>query len=127
MANRAEAVDRYMLELEHPLKEEVERVRAAILASDRRITERIKWNAPSFGYTDDRVTFKLQPKHQFQLIFHRGAKVKDSQGFSFEDASGLLRWAAADRAVVTLRDAQDVRAKLEALVEVVKLWMDATS
>lgn len=121
-------VKQYMLELDHPLKEAIEAVRAAILASNKDITERIKWNAPSFCYKDeDRVTFRLQPKNCFQLIFHRGAKVKDSQGFVFKDGSGLLEWVAEDRAVVSIQDLKDAKAKQPALVKVVNQWMKSTT
>ncbi len=113
MSNRAEEVEQFLAALEHPLKEAIVAVRAAILDSDAKITERIKWNAPSFCYGgDDRVTFRLQPKGRFQLIFHRGAKVKDTAGFEFKDSSGLLEWAAKDRGVVTLEDVKDAKAKV---------------
>lgn len=46
--NRHNAVDEFMAGLEQPLKAEIETVRAIILDADKRITERIKWNAPSF-------------------------------------------------------------------------------
>ena len=69
--------------LDHSLKDGIERLRAAILDSNDRITEHIKWNAPSFCYAgEDRVTFRLYPEDRVQLIFHRGAKVKsDAVGF----------------------------------------------
>jgi hypothetical protein len=66
------------------------------------------------------VTFRLYPEDRAQLVFHRGAKVKDDAAdFAFEDDTGLLRWVANDRAVVALRDAKDV----EAVVEVVNRWV----
>ncbi|RKH10302.1 DUF1801 domain-containing protein [Corallococcus praedator] len=116
-----------MAELEHPLKAEIEAVRSAILASDKTLTERIKWKAPSFCHGgDDRVTFRLAPKGIFQVILHRGAKVKDTAGFAFEDDSGLVKWAAVDRGIVTLQDAKDVKAKKAALVKLVGRWIQAT-
>jgi hypothetical protein len=127
IANRSADVDRFLETLDHPLKAEIAELRAAILASNDRITERIKWNAPSFGYDDDRVTFKLRPADRLQLIFHRGAKVKDATGFAFGDTSGLLRWATPDRAVVTLRNAADVQTHQAALITVITAWLDATS
>ncbi|MFP2903474.1 DUF1801 domain-containing protein [Pyxidicoccus sp. 3LFB2] len=128
MSNQADEVNQYMSELDHPLKDAIEVVRAAILGSHKDITEHIKWNAPSFCFKgEDRVTFRLQPKNRFQLIFHRGAKVKDSKGFVFEDASGLLEWVAADRAVVSLQDLKDAKAKKTALVKLVTSWMKSTS
>jgi hypothetical protein len=46
-------VDRFMKGLDHPLKEGVEQLRAAILDSNDRITEHIKWNAPCFRYAGE--------------------------------------------------------------------------
>ncbi|WP_244227239.1 DUF1801 domain-containing protein [Corallococcus aberystwythensis] len=128
MAKHTDEVEQYMAELEHPLKAEIETVRAAILASDASITERIKWKAPSFVHSgDDRITFRLAPKGIFQVILHRGAKVKDTTGFAFEDDSGLVEWLAPDRGVVTLPDAKTVKAKKAALVKLVGRWMKATA
>ncbi|WP_244239514.1 DUF1801 domain-containing protein [Corallococcus carmarthensis] len=128
MANRSMEVDQFMAELVHPLKAQVEAVRAAILASDASITERIKWKAPSFVHSgDDRVTFRLAPKGIFQVILHRGAKVKDTTGFAFEDDSGLVEWLAPDRGVVSFPDAKTVKAKKAALVKLVGRWMKATA
>jgi hypothetical protein len=128
-SNENPAVVEFLRDLSHPLKPGILEVRSAILAADEGITEHIKWNAPSFCHDgDDRVTFRLRPGDRLQLVFHRGAKVRaDSDRFAFEDPSGLLEWASGDRATVTLRDLDDVRGKLPALVELVLRWMRATS
>jgi hypothetical protein len=47
MPNRSQEVNRFMKRLNHPLKEGVEQLRTVILDSNDRITEHIKWNAPS--------------------------------------------------------------------------------
>jgi hypothetical protein len=122
MPNRSQEVDRFMSELDHPLKEEVEQLRTAILDSNDQITEHIKWNAPSFRYAgEDRVTFRLYPEDRAQLVFHRGSKVKsDARDFAFDDDTGLLTWVADDRAVVALRDA---KAEQPALVDIVNRWV----
>lgn len=121
MSDGTVEVDRYLAGLEHPFKPEIASLRAAIVGSDASITERVKWNAPSFGHGgQDRVTFRLAPRDRCQLIFHRGAKVRaDADAFAFEDASGLLEWVAGDRAVVTFTDVEDVRAKQAAVVALV--------
>lgn len=118
-----------MITLDHPRKSEVEELRAAILASNPDITERIKWNAPSFCYHDeDRVTFRLQPGNRVELIFHRGAKVRsDADAFAFADPTGLLSWASSDRGVVTVADREDLKAKEADIVKLVNLWMEATA
>jgi hypothetical protein len=127
MSNRSQEVDRFMSGLNHPLKEEVERLRIAILDSNDQITEHIKWNAPSFRYAgEDRVTFRLYPEDRVQLIFHRGTKVRsDAADFAYEDPTGHLRWVAADRAVVALRDVKDAEAKRQDLVDLVNRWVVA--
>lgn len=129
MPNETAEVAEFLSELSHPLKDGIMDVRAAILASDEQITEHIKWNAPSFCYQgDDRVTFRLQPGDRLQLVFHRGAKVRaDSDHFTFEDDTGLLDWASPDRATLTLRDMDDVHAKLPAVVDLVGRWTRATA
>jgi len=122
------AVDQFMAALEHPLKTEIERLRAIILGANNGITERIKWNAPSFCYRgDDRVTMKLYPASQIQLIFHRGAKPKDTANFAFEDNCGLLKWAAKDRGVATFRTMAEIETNEVALRDLINRWIIATS
>jgi uncharacterized protein YdhG (YjbR/CyaY superfamily) len=53
MPNRSQEVDRFISGLDHPLKEEVERLRTAILDSNDEMTEHVKWNAPSFCYAGE--------------------------------------------------------------------------
>jgi hypothetical protein len=128
MPNRSSEVTDFLRDLSHPMKDGVVSLRDAILASDDAITEHIKWNAPSFCYRgDDRVTFRLRPADRFQLVLHRGAKVRhDSDEFSFDDPDGLLTWASADRATLTLNDMDEVREQRLAVVALVNRWMSAT-
>lgn len=127
-AVQARDVDAYMHGLEHPRKSEVQAIREQILSVDPKITEHIKWNAPSFCIDgDDRITFRLQPGDRVQLVFHRGAKKRDDAAtFSFADATGLLEWPASDRALLTFRDLDDVTAKRAALKKLVTAWLKAT-
>jgi hypothetical protein len=123
--NKTAEVDAFMAQLNHPLKAEVQAVRDIIKGVNPAITEHIKWNAPSFCYNgDDKVTMNLHSKDYLQLIFHRGAKVKDNKDFTFEDNTGLLEWLAADRATIKLHDMNDVTAKKAALAQVVNQWMN---
>jgi hypothetical protein len=119
------SVDAFLATLVHARKADIERVRAIIRTADPRLSEQVKWNAPSFGYDgEDRITFRLQPGDRVELIFHRGAK-PNACAVDFTDPSGLLRMVAADRGVVVLDD--DIEAKQAALAKLVQAWMQATA
>lgn len=53
---------------------------------------------PSFCHRGvDRVTFRLFPADHLQLVFDRGAKPQDSEGFAAEEAAIVAlvnRWVA---------------------------------
>ncbi len=117
-------VDELMAQLDHPLKAEIETVRAIILSADPRIRESVKWNAPSFLIADHFATFKLRPAETIQVVFHTGAKVKaDPIRMVIDDPAGLLAWVAVDRCVATFRDMQDVRARGPAMKHIVEQWV----
>lgn len=125
-----EQVEEYLHQLEHPLKKVIEEVRSFILSVDDRITEHIKWNAPSFCVQgEDRITLNLQGKGFIRLIFHCGAKIKDHdiKGTLTEDAAGLLEWASQDRAIVKIVDTDDLEQKKEQLKAVIARWIEVTS
>ena len=73
MSNKNEAqVAQYMEALEHPMKAEFELLRGIIAGADPRIAERIKWNAPSYFYREDLVTFgpPARKTDEILLVFH---------------------------------------------------------
>jgi hypothetical protein len=120
----------FLNELEHPQKKEIEEVRKIILGVNEQITEHIKWKAPSFCINnEDRVTFNLQGKGFFRLIFHCGAKSKANEGNGplFDDTTGLLDWVTGDRAIIKLTNMSEVEAKRGKLAEVVARWIEVTS
>ncbi|RDU37922.1 DUF1801 domain-containing protein [Neobacillus piezotolerans] len=124
-----EQVEEFMGKLQHPLKEEIEEVRKIILSSDTRITEQIKWNAPSYLVdNDDRITFNLKGKGFFRLVFHCGAKVNPEAKNEplFVDHTGLLEWQANDRAIVKFSEKDDIKAKEDGLRTVISEWIKAT-
>lgn len=123
--NNSSKVDEFMVSLEHPLKVEIEAVRALILGADKRINESVKWNAPSFYIKEHFATFKLRPMETIQVVFHTGAKVRaDITDVDIDDPSGLLKWVAKDRGVATLADMKDIESKKIALIAVVRGWIE---
>ena len=128
VAEKPSTVDAYLDGLDHARKPEIEALRQLILDAVPGLSERIKWNAPSFGKgDDDRITMRLHPGDRLQLILHRGANAGADDFFRFEDPDRLLSWAAPDRGVVTFRDADDLAAKSAALGEVLRRWVACTT
>ncbi|MBB2903487.1 hypothetical protein FHR75_004329 [Kineococcus radiotolerans] len=125
MGTTSTDVEHYLDDLQHPLKDGVLRLRAAILACDPDLTEHVKWNAPSFCRDgQDRVTFRLHPRDELQLVFHRGAGVRaDTAEFTFHDPTGLLTWLAPDRAVIDFPDLRAVDVHQAQVVALVRRWV----
>lgn len=120
----AAAVDAWLAGLDHPLKDVVAAVRAALAAAEPRLGQQIKWNAPSFIWEgEDKLTFNLRPKAPLLLIFHRGARAKDNEGFAFADETGLMDWKAPDRAVVTIASAADWDRDRDAILALARRWV----
>lgn len=69
----AELVYDFMGQLEHPLKAEIEAIRAIIKGTNNTISERIKWAAPSYFTSVDLVTFNLRLATKVHLVFHNEA------------------------------------------------------
>jgi hypothetical protein len=121
-------VDAYMGALKHPMAAQVQRLRSLILGVDVRINESIKWNAPSFYIDDHFATFNLHYPDRIQIVLHAGAKVNpDATQFDVSDPASLLKWAAADRAIVTFGSESEVDDRLDAFQDVLKQWIALTS
>jgi len=127
VAEKLSDIDVYMDSLQHGRKAEIEALRRLILDAVPDLDERIKWNAPSFGRGDDRLTMRIHPGDRVQLILHRGAKAGADDFFRFEDPEKLIAWAAPDRGVVTFKDAGDLEEKSAALPEILRRWVACTT
>jgi hypothetical protein len=123
--NSTEAVTEFMNKLEHPLKAEMEAVRTLILSANKKITEGIKWNAPSFYLNEYFATFNPRARDFVQVIFHQGAKVKDNgvEALKIDDDGGLLEWLAKDRFSAKFYNMEDIESKKAALQLVVNQWI----
>lgn len=121
-------VTRFLDELNHPLRPEIEALRQIILDANAMLEENIKWNGPNYAVgAEDRITMRIQPPKQIQLVFHRGAKVKEQPKERLvQDASGLLVWRENDRAIASFKNMEAVEAGREALSAIVRDWLVAT-
>jgi len=108
-----EQVDDFMINLDHPFKAELQRVREIIKDVDRDITEQIKWRAPSFSYRGKYLmTFNLWEKKRIHLVFHNPVipRVK----------SKLLEGNYKDRRMMYFVDVNDIEKKKSSLEKVLK-------
>jgi hypothetical protein len=117
LQNDRSAVQSYFVEIDHPFKAEMEAVRAIILGVSDKISERIKWNAPSFFYKEDLGAFHPRATEYAHLIllFPGGA--------GMDDKSGLLEGNHKDRREAKFHSLDDVKAKKRALEKLVKNWI----
>lgn len=122
-----EQVNEHIQKLEPALAQVVETLRQIILSTDPEVSERIKWNNPSFYYTGEMVEFDPKEykrdlivmnlhKGRIMLVFPSGAKVNDQ--------SGLLEGDYKDgRRIAIFKDLDDVQAKQGALQKVIQDWL----
>lgn len=103
----AEKVDEYMSKLEHPLKAEIEALRTIIKGANKKISERIKWNAPSYYYKEDLVTFNHRAAKHVHLVFHHPSIVNIK--------SNRLEGDYKDRRMMYLTNVQEVKANKKEL------------
>lgn len=121
-------VTSFLTNLKHPLINEINALRSIILSSPIAINENIKWNAPNYLHNgEDRITMRIQPSTQVQLIFHRGAKkLAQPKDKIIEDNSGLLVWKENDRAIATFKNRDEIENEKSNLTVIITNWIKAT-
>lgn len=128
MQNLNPEVSTFLNEQNHPFRQEIEQLRLIILAAVPDLTENIKWNGPNYCLgQEDRITMRINPPKQVQLIFHRGAKVKEQPPSRLiHDDSKLLAWKENDRAVATFKNSTEITQRKDDLTKIVQDWIAAT-
>ena len=109
-------VEAWFESYENPQKPLVRAVREVILSADDRITEAIKWQAPTFIYRGNLASFYPRSKQHVSLMFHQGA--------SLPDPDGLLEGEGDTSRVAKFTSAADLDAKTEALRGLVAAWIE---
>jgi hypothetical protein len=118
-------VPAFVAALGHPRAAEILALRAVLLGADPRITDGIKWNAPSYRTTEWFATTHLRARDGVQLILHFGAKRRagwDART-AVADPAGLLTWLGPDRATVRFLDLAELGTRREALTALVREWI----
>lgn len=109
-------VDAWMAVYDNPQKDLVQAVRLAILDADPRITETIKWQAPTFVYKGNIASFFPRAKKHASLMFHKGAEIPgDFPNLEGEDNKEARQMKFADH--------NDLAAKRDELQAVVRAWI----
>jgi hypothetical protein len=115
--NRNPAVDAWFEDYDNPQKPLVQAVREVVLDADERVTESIKWKAPTFSYKGNVASFYPRSKSHVSLMFHQGA--------SLPDPTGLLEGEGDVSRVAKFVDADDLDAKAPALTALIRAWVVA--
>jgi len=116
MDNRDPAVDAWFETYDNPQKELAQAVRGTILDADPRLTETIKWKAPTFMYKGNLASFYPRSTQHVSLMFHTGAVLPDP--------TGLLEGEGDTSRVSRFLDEDDLVSKTEALRGLVVAWIE---
>jgi hypothetical protein len=109
-------VDAWMANYDNPQNASVQRIREIIMAADERITEAIKWQAPTFMYKGNLASFFPNAKAHASLMFHTGAEIPGE--FAHLEGDG-------DKArTMKFADLQEVEARKGELEAIVKAWIE---
>src|SRR5258705_3174323 len=97
-----EQVSEWLSKLDPAMKPAIDAVRKIIRAAGPKLNERIKWNAPSYYYKEDIVTFgPVRNKDKIILVFHNPNIVKIR--------SSLLQGDYKDRRLVYFNSLSEIK------------------
>ena len=113
--NRDPVVDAWFENYDNPQKDLVQAVRELILDTDPRITEVIKWQAPTFMYKGNLASFYPRSTKHVSLMFHTGAFLSDP--------SGVLEGDGDTSRVLRILDYDDLAVKADALRGLIASWI----
>ncbi|PXY45558.1 DUF1801 domain-containing protein [Flavobacterium hydrophilum] len=128
-SNKSSEVTEFLNQLSHPFRNEIEELRGYILASNKDLTENIKWNAPNYCFeNEDRMTMRIQPMTtKVQLIFHRGAKKQEQpKDRLIANISKMLVWKENDRAIITFKNFHEIENGKDELEKIINEWIKPT-
>jgi len=109
----AERVNEWMDKVDTSFKPSINAVRKIIKTAAAKLNERIKWNAPSYYYKEDIVTFgPTNAKDKIILVFHHPNIVKIR--------SDLLQGNYKDRRLVYLNSTKEIKDAQQELERIIK-------
>ncbi len=117
MDNRSPEVEAWFETYDNPQKELVRAVRLIILDVDGRMSEAIKWKAPTFVFGGNLASFYPRSRRHVALMFHTGA--------ALPDPTGLLEGEGDTSRVARFDDPDDLATKADALRDLVRAWISS--
>ena len=109
-------VDVWMSHYDNPMRDVVERVRRIMLHADDRVTECIKWQAPTFTYKGNIASFFPKASRHATLMFHQGGLIPGD----FPHLTGDGK-EARSMTFVSIAEAEERRDELTAIV---RAWIE---
>ncbi len=113
--NKNAKVDEWMANADNPFKDLWETIRSAVLSTDPKMEEDIKWGAPTFMYKGNLATFNPRAKKFVNLTFHTGATIADPES--------ILEGDAAEARVFRVESEGEFNTKKSGLESVVRNWI----
>ena len=110
--------DEFMQASQHPFKQEIETLRNIIKQTNKKISERVKWNAPSYFYIKDMAAFNLHQQKFVQLIF--------IFPYGLIPENDLLEGNWKDRREARFFDMKDIKSKKAVLEKTINEWVALT-
>ncbi|SFZ81167.1 protein of unknown function (DU1801) [Devosia enhydra] len=113
----AEAVADWLAGLDPPRRPLVDALRSAILAAGPTLSERIKWNAPSYhrdGIDLGAMNLREPQSLRLVVVYPHGAPT---------DRFGLLEGDWPDRRIMGFTSPEDIATKSPALSQVIADWL----
>jgi len=109
----ADQVNDWMDKLDAAFKPSINAVRKIIKTAAEKLNERVKWNAPSYYYKEDIVTFgPTKARDKIVLVFHHPNIVKIR--------SELLQGNYKDRRLVYLNSMKEIKDAQKELERIIK-------
>ncbi|WP_395242776.1 DUF1801 domain-containing protein [Agromyces sp. MMS24-K17] len=127
MPARFATVDEFLAALTPERRADAEALRALVREAEPALVEIVKWNSPDYTLDGvDRLTINAAGKGPVRLILHFGTDRVEHKGaaptFS-GDPDGLLTWHSDIRASLTLPSADDLAARRDAIIAVIRAWL----
>lgn len=115
--NTASEVDAWFQAYDGPQKANMMAVRSILLGADARLTECVKWQAPTFVFNGNMASFNPRATKAVSLMFHHGATIPGDHP--------LLKGDGAQARSISLASAEAVQAAASELAAVVRAWCDS--